>query len=396
MRPGTVSLGRMRRALNHPLAWVVIGYLAWRRLWAFGEVTSLDLDVYIRGAHDLSSGLSPYRDVEGLPYTYPPFSALLFMPLTWLPTQVAHLVFLVVSAVSYLVLVAVFGRRLHWTPIEIAWVAVLALRLEPVVRTFHLGQVNFLLAAAVAIDLFVVPARFRGMLIGLAAGVKLTPAVFGAAFLLQRDWGSALRSVGTGVVTVIIGLAVLPGESWRYWTQLLRDPRRIGHLDYPDNQSLVGVAARAFGQDQLPGTVMLPLQLTGLALGCGAAWWCVRRARAAGRRPDLVAVALCLAVASLLASPVSWSHHWIWAVPGIMWLLHRRWWLAALAWIAVLYAANWLLPELRPGPVFDDPWWASTLPLLAVVTVLAGCWPGARGSLGRDRDVVDSAARQVP
>ncbi len=362
----------MRRALNHPLAWLVIAYLAWRRLWAFGQVESMDLDVYLRGATDLLTEVSPYREIEGLPYTYPPFSAILFAPLTWFPRPTAHLIFLLMSLAAYLSLLWIVGRRLRWTPIEIAWAAVLGLRLEPLVRTFNLGQVNFLLAAMVALDLFVVPRRYRGVLIGVAAGIKLTPAVFGVAFLLRRRWDAAIRCAASGLATVAIGAAVLPSDSWLYWTELLRDPRRIGHLNYPDNQSLVGLAARILDQERLTSAQMLPLQVLGAALGCAAAWVCLRRLRDRDGRPDELAVALCLALASLLASPVSWSHHWIWAIPGVMWLVDRRRWVAAAAWTAAMYAANWLLPELRPDPPYDDHWWAATFPLLAVLTVLLG------------------------
>lgn len=362
----------MRRALNHPLAWLVIAYLAWRRQWAFGQVESMDLDVYLRGATDLLTGLSPYREIEALPYTYPPFSAILFAPLTWFPRPTAHLIFLVMSVTAYVALLWIVGRRLGWTPIEIAWAAVLGLRLEPVVRTFNLGQVNFLLAAMVALDLFVLPRRYRGILIGIAAGIKLTPAVFGVAFLLHRQWDAAIRCAATGLATVAIGAAVLPSDSWLYWTELLRDPRRIGHLNYPDNQSLVGLAARILDTERLTSAQMLPLELLGAGLGCAAAWVCLRRLRGHDGGPDEVAVALCLALASLLASPVSWSHHWIWAIPGLMWLVDRRRWFAVAAWTAAMYAANWLLPELRPDPPYHSGWWAATFPVLALLTLGIG------------------------
>jgi alpha-1,2-mannosyltransferase len=49
------------------------------------------------------------------------------------------------------------------------------------------------------------------------------------------------------------------------------------------------------------------------------------------------------ALAMLLASPVSWSHHWVWAVPValVLWE-HRRW--AAVAWTAVFVTRPILWP----------------------------------------------------
>jgi alpha-1,2-mannosyltransferase len=61
---------------------------------------------------------------------------------------------------------------------------------------------------------------------------------------------------------------------------------------------------------------------------------CVVRAAAAGpaaafvawrTRDDVVAL-FAIAAAGLLASPVSWLHHWVWCVPVLLFLvLHGRW-----------------------------------------------------------------------
>ena len=34
---------------------------------------------------------------------------------------------------------------------------------------------------------------------------------------------------------------------------------------------------------------------------------------------------LCCAVTGLLVSPVSWTHHWVWAVPLLVWLTVAAW-----------------------------------------------------------------------
>ncbi|MEQ4546763.1 MAG: hypothetical protein ABN484_03695, partial [Nocardioides kribbensis] len=67
------------------------------------------------------------------------------------------------------------------------------------------------------------------------------------------------------------------------------------------------------------------------------AWW---------RRGDPALGVGLAAVAMLLASPISWSHHWVWALPVALVLLERgpRW--AAAGWAAVFVLAPfWLLPH---------------------------------------------------
>ena len=78
--------------------------------------------------------------------------------------------------------------------------------------------------------------------------------------------------------------------------------------------------------------VAAPLALAILLLA--AAWW---------HRGDRV-LGTCLgAVAMLLASPVSWSHHWVWAVPVAL-VLWERSRVAAAAWTAVFVARPILWP----------------------------------------------------
>ncbi len=79
-----------------------------------------------------------------------------------------------------------------------------------------------------------------------------------------------------------------------------------------------------------------------------------RRARAAG---DDVLALLVIATWGLLASPVSWSHHWVWIVPATLYLLKARSWmlLATTAFVVGPHAfldpegRNWSWPEQLVG-----------------------------------------------
>ena len=70
----------------------------------------------------------------------------------------------------------------------------LLLWIEPVLETFEFGQVNLVLMALVAVDCLAPRTRWpRGLLVGIAAAIKLTPAAFVLFFLLRRDARAAAR-----------------------------------------------------------------------------------------------------------------------------------------------------------------------------------------------------------
>jgi len=63
------------------------------------------------------------------------------------------------------------------------------------------------------------------------------------------------------------------------------------------------------------------------------------------RQVDDVGAMLALALGGLLASPISWTHHWVWVVPAIMYVVAaRRLLVAWLVAVAFFLAPMWLLP----------------------------------------------------
>jgi alpha-1,2-mannosyltransferase len=311
------------------LAVVVLIWVRWsvvRGNWA-------DLDVYVRGAQTIIAGAPLYEQPAGvLPFTYSPFAAVLFIPFQLLSTAGARWVFTLGSLVSYLVAVGVCGRRLRLPWRLLALVAVAGMALEPFVRTILLGQVNLYLMAAVVIDCLVIRSSRRGWLVGLAAGIKIVPGVFVLYFVLQRDWRSALRAACGFLLTVVCGAIVAPQDSRQYWTGGLFGISHFGPAAVVDgkNQSLVGELARI---SQNPA----PLLVTELVLFVAALALATAAARRQLRIGDDVAALTAVAIGGLLASPLSWTHHWMWCVPAIMVLVSRRQW--AAAWLAGLVFA---------------------------------------------------------
>ncbi|WP_043787615.1 glycosyltransferase 87 family protein [Amycolatopsis rifamycinica] len=292
---------------------VLVSYNGGR--WRF-PAYRVDLDVYRLGSTALLHGqalygtLPPTGDGQFLLFTYPPFAAIVLTPLAVLPYWAACLALtlltLGVLAVVLVTVLRAFGARCDRR--RVAALLLAAEVLEPVLRTLYAGQLDLLLLALVVLDVLVDTPRWpRGLLIGLAAAVKLTPAVFLLYFLFRRDTRTVVTAAVTFLAATALGFLLAGAGSVRYWTSALWDTGRVGEPTYAGNQSLLGLLARAGVSPEARTAWWLPLVAVVLVLTA----WGVRRALAAGE----LTVALGLnALGGLLVSPISWTHHWVWAV----------------------------------------------------------------------------------
>jgi Protein of unknown function (DUF2029). len=315
-----------RRLISWAATVLAVVALLWIR-WSVARGNWADLEVYLRGAQAIVTGTPLYVHHAGvLPFTYSPFAAMVFTPLHLLSSTGARWVFTLGSLVSYLVAVGAIGWRLRLPWRHMALVALAGTALEPFVRTILLGQVNLYLMAAVVVDCLVIRSSRRGWLVGLAAGIKVVPAVFVLYFVLKRDWRSARRAVFGFLVTVVCGTVVAPQDSLRFWGGGLFGISHFGPAAVVDgkNQSLIGQLARISHNPSPSMVTELLVFAAALTLGAVAAH---RQLRIG----DDVAALTAVAIAGLLASPLSWTHHWVWAVPAVMVLMSRRQWV--MAWL---------------------------------------------------------------
>ncbi|NEA01032.1 DUF2029 domain-containing protein, partial [Streptomyces sp. SID10116] len=166
-----------------------------------------------------------------LPATYPPFAAILFVPTTWLPLGALKTVFLV-GNVALLALLVRLSCRLAGLPVRAPFLCAataLALWLEPVFQTVLFGQINLALACLVLWDLTRPPGAVgKGFAVGVAAGIKLTPAVFIGYLLLRGRVREAGVAAAAFVGTVLLGALVLPGASVDFWTRRVFETGRVG------------------------------------------------------------------------------------------------------------------------------------------------------------------------
>ncbi len=342
----------------------------------------IDLDVYRTGARvlldggDLYSRLPRLGDGHQLPFTYPPFAAISFIPLTLPGYSTANRLLTAVTIAGVAASLWCFaastageaGARMRRL---LPWALPAALLLEPVRSTLGYGQINALLMALVAFDCLTRAPRWpRGIGVGIAAALKLTPGVFVLFFLLRRDLPSAARAGLSLAACTGAGFALAPRDSLRYWTQIAYRPARAGGISYASNQSLLGTLARL----GLSNPALTWLWLTLCLLVTALAVTGMRGALRAGH----VTHALVLnAAAGLLISPISWSHHWVWAAPALLAYLaatnsnrRRPPTFAVLALLVFAIAPHWLLPA-GGGRELHWSWWQQALGDSYVLTGLA-------------------------
>ena len=352
------------------------------------EAFRIDVFVYRGGVEAILAGRPLYDPVYGpLYFVYPPFAALLFLPMAFLNDTLLSAAMITLNLMLVIWTVGVTSREARGAGTVITRGAAACLGigfmflLVPLADTMWLGQINILLMALVVADLMAVARgrRWAGIAIGIAAGIKLTPLLFVVLLLWSRRWRPAALALGTFVATVAVGFVALPRDALAFWTVALRDTRRIAPSEWIVNQSFDGVVAR-FWPDA-PGWVWL----IGAAAVCGLAIGLAGRLLA--RNLPIMAAAV-VGVASAFAAPFSWEHHWIWLVILCWWPLcaaivgfanrDRRWpWWAVGAAFVTLLTARYDDGHGRAIGVFafggDDPdsLWTMAYPLGAVAVLVA-------------------------
>ena len=363
----TTTSTDVRRTDRRWIVAAILGCAAFVALgaWAYGLFDGMiDLRVYRMGGSVLLDRASLY-DAQlpgsGLPFTYPPFAAIAMVPLAAVPWGVALVVW---TTISVLCIAAIWRAALP----ESAWnllpqhlsnkrIAVLAaltvasLLLEPVWQTIQFGQINLLLTAMILLDLIRPQnARWRGFWVGVTIGVKLTPLPFLAFLLITKQWRAFRNAVLGLLATMAIGFAVVPNQSWEYWTVVIRNANRVGGLAYTANQSFMGFLSR-LGDDA--GWIQ-PVWFVLSAVFGLLVLWLARRYWLADERVTAISV---MALAVLYASPVSWSHHWVWIIPlgiSLIRAVDGRWGRRPAIVTAVLWYGLFVLRSIWWVPYRDD------------------------------------------
>ena len=158
----------------------------------------------------------------------------------------------------------------------------------------------------------------RGLLIGVAAAIKLTPALFIVYFVVTKQWRLAIwSSIGFAAATAVAAM-VDPAVSWTFWSDVV--------WNLSDRVDLSGQAIASAGNSSLQGglaalgtwTASLAMPLT--VLCAAVALWVARDVYRVGRGVD---AALVIGLSAPILSPISWIHHWVYLVPAAVTVLFR-------------------------------------------------------------------------
>jgi alpha-1,2-mannosyltransferase len=336
-----------------------------------------------------------------LGFTYPPFAALVMLPMAGLSVETAGWIN-VLSSVAALgavlaALLVPIADRYGWSRwFTVALALPLLAAIEPVRETLGYGQVNLLLFALIIADVVALRWRARGgpragaasapgifwlrrlwfsgawagVGVGLATAIKLTPALFIVYLMVTRQWRAAMTALGTAFGVTFAAFTVAGRESVTYFGGVLWETERVGAADMTPNQSLAGVLARLYDSIETPGLMWLAFSLLVVAVGLS------RAATAHAEGDELTAFTL-VGLTANVVSPISWSHHLVFAIPAIIILadaaLRRRAASQGLAARARIAARSGIGP-LGAGGGLRTPIWFPALTGLRHATAALGLY----------------------
>lgn len=370
-----------------------------------------DLSVYRigvntwRGGGDMYGALPPTRNGLTLPFIYPPFAAVALSPLALLPWTASWVAMGTLSMACLAATLYVTVRRLvpnagRRGASVLTTVAVpVSLLLDPVAQTFWFGQVNLLLMALIALDCLPTRTRLpRGLLVGIAAAIKLTPAAFILFFLLRKDYRAAGTAVLSFALAGAIGFLAAPEGSWKYWSGGAPGIDGMMGSPFASNQAIRGAIAR-FDQLSPDTQIVLWLVLCAVVLALGAL---VMRRAFRGGNPALAFVTN--GALALLVSPISWGHHWVYAAPAVVVLVaawhHRGRRIAAALTVGIFVLHPYQFLPRNDSREFGWAWWqhliGNAYGLLTCALLVLAAWPELKRLRRTRPTVMVSAAGNGP
>jgi len=279
-----------------------------------------DFEVNHRAGERLRAGESLYQISDGhYMFKYFPSSALLYVPLSFLPLPAAKALWYGLTVVCSLALFVV-SKRLVWGREPVPWYL---LAMPPVVLAkffvveIKLGQINALVTLVL---LFMISARSEaraGALWGLATAMK----PYGLIFLPYYVVRARFVALATGL-TVLVGAFLLPSafygfegnlELHREWFRTLSESTP-SQLASADNVSLAAFLTKW----------SLPPELAAwLVLGLGILMLLILRWGKGLPRAAVLEVGALLVLIPLV-SPLGWDYQFLTSVLALT-LLARRW-----------------------------------------------------------------------
>ena len=293
------------------------------------------------------------RDEEDVAFRTPG-ALLVLLPLLLVPWQDAFFWMTIVGGLSLLALFAVViprsvNRRLN----ELILPTIAAILSAPVVESLNWGTSSAIAGLLFSLAWCNLDRPASGTFLGVATNLKLYPGLGVIALFASRRARSALWALGVILVMNALGSLVFG------WSPLDAAALMIaGSEDYVGlfgNLSLAGLISQAGGPTILAAVITL------VALAGTVAF----SRRHSARQSVAFAVAL-----ALVASPLSWLHYELIALPIALWVYGRRslWrWAAFISWTWIL--ASTIL--FAAASVFEALWIVNLIVLVRLLIPVA-------------------------
>lgn len=249
-----------------------------------------------------------------------PFKLLVTLPFTALPYQAAGVLWLLVSAASFVVAGTVLGAELGWSR-RASLVLGAGFLAVPVVQIdLSAGQLN-----GPMLLLLVLAWRWArrgddtvgGIALGLLVAIKFFPAFLALPLIGARRWKPAFIAAACAVVLSGVGMALLGAEHTRSFLSAGRGSEGFDYWDAsPANIAWWGIATRWLVPNGWVDTgvdaraVGLTIASAGIVVLCVAAAFPKARLT---REPMISAIPL-----MLLAWPIVWEHYLALALPFVV------------------------------------------------------------------------------
>jgi alpha-1,2-mannosyltransferase len=353
IKEGAASAGSLRSAIVAAILVHTLGTFFYMTIWR--NVFAPDFDVndfkaYYTGALALSEGrpdllypdagtlnLGVLPDQEwvrfavdrGVPhpsgYIYPPFLAVVIRPLAALPYHRANQAWFVMNSLLFTgaVLLLITWRPGPLDALAAAGILFVCLNFYPTFRAFQCGQVSLLIFSMIAGSFWLLR-RGRdgaaGALVGLAAAVKLTPALLAVYFLAARRYRAAAGAAVAGAAALLVSILGAGLDNHFIFAGEILPALSRGAATFA-NQSLPGFLARigmettmnAFQFVDEPRWLWVLARVSSAAVLLGSLILARRLALSGGTEGIAAGFAL-VVTGSLIASPISWEHHYVQAL----------------------------------------------------------------------------------
>lgn len=328
-----------------------------------GGLHQQDVGAYLQGARDLLAGRPlyasflhhPFPDPTLRPaYIYPPAFAVLLSPLALLPETVAVLCWQAINQIALIAALVVGARGLKPSRWALAAMIVATATFYPLWIDAVQGQANLLILLLTTIGVFGVLLRGPqfAIALGVAAALKLTPALVLMWLLIDRRWRAAAWMAGGFALVTALGAVFRLQDSVTFFSRVL--PALAHGTAFYANQSISGFLLRVSSVNPYTDpwiSFALPMVLIALVMALLLGYWLWRTADAS---PSLRVLAFLPLIP--LASAVTWPHHLVILLPAI-WagfaaIAERGWPRVPTATLVAVLLGFDLLTRLPASPAY--------------------------------------------